>query len=216
LIPQATAPVAASTDGWGRPRRSWPTGRLHRDDGVNDGICSRCSAPTFYRMRAPLCPPGSILLDPPHVHRASRQPGRRAAALRIGMLLADQPEPSRVPRGQAWLHRDGGHTSSHGASARQGRSARRQPRPPATAHCRCCGRDALVGGPAGRGSTAPSPCGRGGGVVPTQPRVNDGRYLGLLGLVWVGRRAVPVWLACSVRSPGWVGLLGRTRTRRPS
>src|SRR6266511_1440021 len=42
--------------------------------------------------------------------------------------------------------------------------------PPATVRCRRCGRPALVGGPAGPGSTAPSPGGRGGGVAPAQPR----------------------------------------------
>jgi hypothetical protein len=50
----------------------------------------------------------------------------------------------------------------------QSRSARRQPRRPAIAHRRRCGRHALVGDPAGLGSTDPSPRGDGGGVVPAQ------------------------------------------------
>ena len=33
----------------------------------------------------------------------------------LAALLADQPEPGRVPSGQDWLYRDGGHASSHGA-----------------------------------------------------------------------------------------------------
>jgi hypothetical protein len=55
------------------------------------------------------------------------------------------------------------------AEARQGRSVRRQPRPP-TVRCRHCGRHGLVGGPAGPGSTGPSPCGCGDGVAPA-PRL---------------------------------------------
>ncbi len=51
------------------------------------------------------------------------------------------------------------------AEAWQGRSARRQPRRPAIAHRRRCGRHALVGDPAGLGNTDPSPCGDGGGVA---------------------------------------------------
>src|SRR5215218_195827 len=54
------------------------------------------------------------------------------------------------------------------AEARQGRSVRRQPRPPATVRCRRCGRHGLVGGPAGPGSTGPSPCGCGDGVAPAR------------------------------------------------
>jgi hypothetical protein len=40
----------------------------------------------------------------------------------------------------------------------------------AIARCRRCGRRGLVEGPAAPGSTARSPCGRGGGVAPAQPR----------------------------------------------
>jgi hypothetical protein len=58
--------------------------------------------------------------------------------------------------------------SERHAEARQGRSVRRQPRPPATVRCRRCGRHGLVGGPAGPGSTGPSPCGCGDGVAPAQ------------------------------------------------
>ena len=55
------------------------------------------------------------------------------------------------------------------AEARQSRSARRQPRRPASVRCRCCGHYGLVGDPAGPGSTDPSPQGSGGGVAPAQP-----------------------------------------------
>jgi hypothetical protein len=73
------------------------------------------------------------------------------------------------------LARDGGRQLLHAASGRhadaqQGRSARRQPRRPATAPCRRRGRYALLGGPAGPGSTGPSPCGPESGVAPAQRR----------------------------------------------
>ena len=54
------------------------------------------------------------------------------------------------------------------AEAWQSRSPRRQPGRPAIAHLRRCGRSALVGDPAGLGSTDPSPCGDGGGVARAQ------------------------------------------------
>jgi hypothetical protein len=54
------------------------------------------------------------------------------------------------------------------ADAWQSRSARRHPRRPASAHRRRCGGHALVGDPAGLGSTGLSPCGDGGGVAPAQ------------------------------------------------
>jgi hypothetical protein len=53
-------------------------------------------------------------------------------------------------------------------AARQGRSASRQPRRPAIARCRSCGRHGLVEGPAGPGSTDPSPDERGGGLALAQ------------------------------------------------
>jgi hypothetical protein len=46
---------------------------------------------------------------------------------------------------------------------------RRQPRRPATAHRRRCRPHGLAEGPAGPGSTDPSPCGDGAGVAPAQP-----------------------------------------------
>jgi hypothetical protein len=46
---------------------------------------------------------------------------------------------------------------------------RRQPRRPATAHRRRCRPHGLGEGPAGPGSTDPSPCGDGAGVAPAQP-----------------------------------------------
>jgi hypothetical protein len=55
------------------------------------------------------------------------------------------------------------------APARHGRSAMRQGDFPAIARCRRCGRHALVGGPAGPDSTAPSPDEGEGGVAPAQP-----------------------------------------------
>ena len=55
-------------------------------------------------------------------------------------------------------------------AARQGRSAGRQPRRPAIARCRCCGRHGLVEGPAGPGRTDPSPDEGGGGLALAQPR----------------------------------------------
>ena len=49
-----------------------------------------------------------------------------------------------------------------------GRSARRQPRRPASAHRRRCGGPALMEDPAGPGSTVLSPGGDGGGEAPVQ------------------------------------------------
>jgi hypothetical protein len=43
-------------------------------------------------------------------------------------------------------------------------------RPTISVRCRRCGHHGLVGGPAGRGSTAPSPCGPGSGAAPPLPR----------------------------------------------
>jgi hypothetical protein len=54
------------------------------------------------------------------------------------------------------------------AEAWQGRSARRQPRRPASAHRRRCGGPALMGDPAGPGSTVLSPGGDEGGEAPAQ------------------------------------------------
>ena len=101
---------------------------------------------------------------------ASRPLGRRAAARRVGIVLADVSESGRTPeKVKAGQHRDGG-TRLTRRAARHGRSARRQPSLPATARCRRCGPPALVGGPADPGSTAPSPAGSEAGVAPAQPR----------------------------------------------
>src|SRR5215217_4779480 len=81
LIPQAMAPVAASTAWVG------PTGTVLADLKTQsgrcamDGICSNCSAPTLYRIRgASLSDPGSIL--PGCLACPSRLPSARAALLR--------------------------------------------------------------------------------------------------------------------------------------
>jgi hypothetical protein len=106
LIPQATAPVAAST-AWVGPTGTvlaelkTPLGRWTRDR-----ICSNRSAPTLYRMRAP---PSEARQRPPTCRPCPMQlrphglPGRRAAARLDGVLLAWSP--AHRPHRPHWSHR---------------------------------------------------------------------------------------------------------------
>jgi hypothetical protein len=87
-------------------------------------------------------------------------------ALAAASLAARTRSSTTSPRGGPGLLPAG---SGGTPTPRQGRSASRQPRRPATG-CRRYGRHALVGDPPGPRSTNPSPCGPGDGVGPVQRR----------------------------------------------
>jgi hypothetical protein len=89
---------------------------------------------------------------------------------RMALVTASpKPGPARRQPRPGWRQAAAASWFARHAAARQGRSANRQPRLPAIARCRRCGRHGLAEGPAGPGSTAPSPDEGGGGLAPAQP-----------------------------------------------
>jgi len=89
---------------------------------------------------------------------------------RMALVTASpKPGPARRQPRPGWRQAAAANWFARHTAARQGRSASRQPRLPAIARCRRCGRHGLAEGPAGPGSTAPSPDEGGGGLAPAQP-----------------------------------------------
>jgi hypothetical protein len=110
-------------------------------------------------------------LDPAALHPTVtltgwRLPDPYRTALVAASLMAgtrsSTTSPGWRPAAASWS--DGAPQPGKGSPARR-RSGR-----PATARCRRCGRHGLAEGPAGPGSTGPSPYEGGGGVAPAQLR----------------------------------------------
>jgi hypothetical protein len=110
-------------------------------------------------------------IQPPCTPRATLAAGCCKNPHRMALVTASpKPGPARRQPRPGWRQAAAASWFARHAAARQGRSANRQPRLPAIARCRRCGRHGLAEGPAGPGSTAPSPDEGGGGLAPAQPR----------------------------------------------
>jgi hypothetical protein len=121
-------------------------------------------------------------------------------ALVAASLAARTRSSTTSPRGGPRLLPAG---SGGTPTPRQGRSASRRPRRPATG-CRRYGRHALVGDPPGPGSTDPSPCGPGDGVGPAQrvPRGSAGQPSASWPAAARTVRRLPApWLATAAPAP---------------
>jgi hypothetical protein len=129
--------------------RSYPLARARRGHGCLSGA-----------QRSPGRRPGEdIGTGRERATTTARGRGNRAEDAE-GLRHGGGP-PARTER--HWRHHPVQYpTKRHGSRGRRSRL-------PSTAPCRRCGRHGLVGGPAGPGSTDPSPCGSGGGVAPAEP-----------------------------------------------
>jgi hypothetical protein len=109
-------------------------------------------------------------IQPPAPRRRPWPAGCCKNPHRMALVTASpKPGPARRQPRPGWRQAAAASWFARHAAARQRRSAMRQPRLPAIARCRRCGRHVLAEGPAGPGSTAPSPDEGGGGLAPAQP-----------------------------------------------